>query len=190
MSRITKNPEVRKQEILDTAIKLFCEKGYEQTTMLDISKAMNVSQGLCYRYFSSKEVIYQSVLDYYVSQGVAQFKKALGDKDKCIKDVIDSLTPLKNENHSNDNYHRFFNLYENSKLHTQMEIALLIELVPIVKERIASANDKGEIKIDSVEDVSAFLLFGQFGLSLCSIQNDESKLEESKKIFKRILGIN
>ena len=77
MSRITKNPEVRKQEILDTAIKLFCEKGYEQTTMLDISKAMNVSQGLCYRYFSSKEVIYQSVLDYYVSQGVAQLNVSM-----------------------------------------------------------------------------------------------------------------
>ena len=30
--RITKEPEVRKQEILDTALKLFGENGYEKTS--------------------------------------------------------------------------------------------------------------------------------------------------------------
>ena len=38
--RITKEPEVRKQEILDTALKLFGEKGYEKTSIADIAKAI------------------------------------------------------------------------------------------------------------------------------------------------------
>ena len=53
--RITKEPEVRKQEILDTALKLFGENGYEKTSITDIAKAIGVAQGLCYRYFPSKE---------------------------------------------------------------------------------------------------------------------------------------
>ena len=59
IARISKDPESRKMDILKTAMELFATKGYEQTSMLDISKKMNVSQGLCYRYFSSKVEIYE-----------------------------------------------------------------------------------------------------------------------------------
>ena len=52
MPRITKDPTERRQEILDTALKLFWEKGYEKTSMTEIAQAMQVAQGLCYRYLS------------------------------------------------------------------------------------------------------------------------------------------
>ena len=47
--RISKEPEARKQEILETAMKLFAEKGYEKTSISDIAKEIGVAQGLCYR---------------------------------------------------------------------------------------------------------------------------------------------
>src|SRR5699024_6864687 len=37
--RVSKAPEVRRQEILETAMKLFTEKGYEETSMRDIAQA-------------------------------------------------------------------------------------------------------------------------------------------------------
>lgn len=40
MTRISKEPEVRKQEILEAAITLFYEKGYEKTSMTDIADKM------------------------------------------------------------------------------------------------------------------------------------------------------
>ena len=61
--RISKEPEERKQEIVETAMKLFCEKGYEKTSISDIAKEMNVAQGLLYRYFSSKEVLFDTVIE-------------------------------------------------------------------------------------------------------------------------------
>ena len=63
--RVTKEPEVRKQEILDTALKLFGENGYEKTSITDIAKAIGVAQGLCYRYFPSKEVLFDSAIEQY-----------------------------------------------------------------------------------------------------------------------------
>ncbi len=36
MTRITKAPEERRQEIIDTALKVFYEKGYEKTVMLSL----------------------------------------------------------------------------------------------------------------------------------------------------------
>ena len=63
--RVTKEPEVRKQEILDTALKLFGENGYEKTSISDIAKAIGIAQGLCYRYFPSKEALFDSAIEQY-----------------------------------------------------------------------------------------------------------------------------
>ena len=56
--RTVKEPDVRKQEILDGAIRVFAEKGYDKTTIGILAKELGISQGLCYRYFSSKEASY------------------------------------------------------------------------------------------------------------------------------------
>ena len=67
MTRITKPPEERRQEIIDTAMKVFYEKGYEKTSISDIAREMHVAQGLCYRYFSSKEELFDTALDQYAT---------------------------------------------------------------------------------------------------------------------------
>ena len=54
--RISKEPEERKQEILETAMKLFAQNGFEKTSISDIAREIGVAQGLCYRYFPSKDV--------------------------------------------------------------------------------------------------------------------------------------
>ena len=69
--RIVKDPRVRKQEIIDTSLVVFAEKGYEKTSISDIAKAMNISQGLCYRYFRSKGEIYDAALEEYADVMVA-----------------------------------------------------------------------------------------------------------------------
>ena len=45
--RISKEPEERKQEILETAIKLFSVNGFEKTSISDIAKEIGIAQGLC-----------------------------------------------------------------------------------------------------------------------------------------------
>ncbi|MBM3493945.1 MAG: TetR/AcrR family transcriptional regulator, partial [Armatimonadetes bacterium] len=47
-------PEQRREEILSAAVQLFCEKGYEGTTIKDIARAIGVTEGLLYHYFSGK----------------------------------------------------------------------------------------------------------------------------------------
>ena len=41
--------------ILEAALGLFAEKGYEATTMRDVAREAGASLGLAYRYFASKE---------------------------------------------------------------------------------------------------------------------------------------
>jgi len=58
-----KNPEETIQKILDASLKLFCEKGYEQTTILDIVAEMEASRGAFYHHFKSKEEVLHALLE-------------------------------------------------------------------------------------------------------------------------------
>jgi AcrR family transcriptional regulator len=50
-------PEQRREEILDAAVRLFCEKGYEGTTIRDIAREVGITEGLIYHYFPSKAAL-------------------------------------------------------------------------------------------------------------------------------------
>lgn len=59
-----KYPEETEQKILDAALKLFTEKGYEQTTILDIVGEMGgLTRGAFYHHFKSKEEVFFALTD-------------------------------------------------------------------------------------------------------------------------------
>ena len=58
-----KYPEETVRKILDTAERLFIEKGYERASLQDIIQATGLSKGAIYHHFASKEDIFYSVCD-------------------------------------------------------------------------------------------------------------------------------
>ena len=64
--RVTKDPEIRRKELMDVAEELFLENGYEETAVSDIVKKAGVAQGTFYYYFKSKETILDAITDKYL----------------------------------------------------------------------------------------------------------------------------
>jgi AcrR family transcriptional regulator len=54
--------EKRKELIRSKALKLFAKEGYHTTTISMISKEANISKGLIYNYYESKEVLLKDVI--------------------------------------------------------------------------------------------------------------------------------
>ncbi|WP_284141181.1 MULTISPECIES: TetR/AcrR family transcriptional regulator [unclassified Virgibacillus] len=52
----------RYEEISNAALKIFARKGYAGTKISDITSSINLSHGLLYHYFKSKEDIYMSLI--------------------------------------------------------------------------------------------------------------------------------
>ena len=52
----------RKAEITETALQLFAERGYHNTSVSNIAKAAGVSKGLMYNYFINKEALLNEIL--------------------------------------------------------------------------------------------------------------------------------
>ncbi len=55
--------EERRHQILEEATKLFSVEGYDKVTTKRLAAACGVTEPALYRYFTSKEVIYDAVLD-------------------------------------------------------------------------------------------------------------------------------
>ncbi len=54
--------EETRAKILNTALELFAKKGYSNTSISEIAKSANISKGLAYNYFKSKEVLMEEVI--------------------------------------------------------------------------------------------------------------------------------
>lgn len=65
MARILKEDEynARRSEILNMAQHLIYTKGYEQMTIYDLLDALHISKGALYHYFSSKEALFDALLE-------------------------------------------------------------------------------------------------------------------------------
>ncbi len=79
MIRISKDYDVRKQEFLDAAQKLFYEQGYEQTSVNTIIEAVGVSKGTFYHYFKSKEDLLDALAERVARQGLEQLHSIVED---------------------------------------------------------------------------------------------------------------
>lgn len=54
--------EASKKRILEAALPLFAEQGFEKTSIRQIAQAAEISQGLMYNYFSSKDHLLQEII--------------------------------------------------------------------------------------------------------------------------------
>lgn len=94
--------EVR-NSIAEAALKEFMEKGYEGASIRSISKASNTSVGNIYKYFKSKEDLYEnligSVYDRLVNY-IGQFDKVeLNEKAESVFNLlIEKIMKIFNEN--------------------------------------------------------------------------------------------
>ena len=80
MTRITKDPDERRHELIACAQELFYSKGYERTTVGDIVDELGVAKGTFYYYFDSKLAILEAMVDEMISQSVALLHEIVADE--------------------------------------------------------------------------------------------------------------
>lgn len=154
----------RKKEIIKAAMQLFSEKGYAQTSMRDIARTMGVSLGLCYRYFDSKQILFNTAIDLYIGECCNSYLAILHDSTITIKDKIDALFTSIGDEHSNMQYYDFFHRVENEELHEQLSIKLCKYMYPHLLEAVKKAIAAKEIYIENPEALISFIIYGQVGL--------------------------
>ncbi len=62
MTARSEQKEIRRRQILTTALDLFIQKGFAATKISDIANATGISVGLLFHYFDSKEQLYKELI--------------------------------------------------------------------------------------------------------------------------------
>ncbi len=62
MTKRDEQKEQRRTMILESALDMFIHKGYGETKIADIAKAADMSMGLLFHYFDSKETLYETLI--------------------------------------------------------------------------------------------------------------------------------
>ena len=83
----TPKGEQTRAQILETALELFRERGYEQTTMRAIAEAAGVAVGNAYYYFESKEHLIQAFYARTHEEHVAASRAVL-DGEWCLRERL------------------------------------------------------------------------------------------------------
>ena len=162
--RISKPPEERRQEILDAAMRLFAEKGYEETSMSDIAKELQVVPGLCYRYFDSKQVLFREAVEQYVKECCALALPVIHDRGRTIAQRMDDMANMTLEIEEGARYRAFYHRPENQQLHEQLSEKICEYLMPHVTEEFRDACQRGELNLPYPEVTASYLLHAQIGL--------------------------
>lgn len=76
-----------KRKIFETSMKLFAEKGYDATSIEDITATVGVAKGTLYYHFSSKEEIF----NFLVEEGIKLLKNSIEIKTQKLTTAIDKL---------------------------------------------------------------------------------------------------
>lgn len=79
----TKNPNGAEARVLQSAIKLFSEKGYSATTIREIIEDAGVTRPVLYYYFKNKEDLFSSIVESQFATACEQIDDILASSASC-----------------------------------------------------------------------------------------------------------
>ena len=161
MVRITKAPEERRLEIVETAERLFRELGYAKCSVEAIIREIGVAKGTFYHYFKSKEEILGAIVDRALGQLLEQAAAVADDPhlDAMAKfELLLGNSRIGDE--SNDALAAMMHMPENRELHELTNIQTVLRLSPILARIVEQGNRESVFKTEYPLETVQFLLTG------------------------------
>lgn len=192
--RVTKNPEQRRNEILDAAEMLFMTKGYTKATIMDILEACDIAKGTFYYYFQSKEEVMHAIITRFITSGVAAARRIVSDPELSAHEKIFQIITAQNQPDERklgviEQLHDV----QNVEMHQKSLVETVLQLSPILTEVIEQGIQEGVFQTSTPRESIEFLLVSsQFildqGIFQWEAEQYEKKIEAFAGIMERVLG--
>ncbi len=176
-----------KRKIFETSMKLFAEKGYDATSIEEITATVGVAKGTLYYHFSSKEEIFNFLVD----EGMKLLKNSISIKTDKMKNSLDKIRAIvliqikilfKYENFMTIILNQIWGNDSRNKLCKQY----VFEYIHMVEEIVKEGIEKGEI----VNKDPNIIASGIFGFTCSSyIYKMQHKEVDVQKLFSEIDNI-
>ena len=174
-----------KRKIFETSMKLFAQKGYDATSIEEITANVGVAKGTLYYHFSSKEEIFE----FLIGEGVKLLKNSIEIKTEKLSNSLDKIKAIvliqikvlvKYEDFMTIVLSEIWGNTSRSLLCQKYIFEYIQEIEQIVKEGI----QKGEI-VDTDPNVVASGIFG-FTRSSLIYEKRSNKDISVQKLYQEI----
>jgi AcrR family transcriptional regulator len=193
----------RKKQLLEIAMKLFSDQGFDGTTTREIAEAAGVNEALIFRHFRTKEDLFWAVLSDRVERGgrnrrIRELAKSEGDFREVLVAIAETLldrtdddaavtrllfySALRNRKLS----HRFFRTYGQEKFETladHIRVGIAAGRLRAVNPAIAARSFLGMI-------VYHYLVEEVFGVPHAQALSTRELAEELVSIFIEGISAN
>lgn len=174
-----------KRKIFETAMKLFAEKGYEATSVEEITATVGVAKGTLYYHFSSKEEIYNFLIEEgmkllhnsieikteNLTDPIAKLRAVITIQLKVIMKYDEFITILLSQIWGNEPRHQYFRKY-------------IYEYIDVIEKIIEEGIEKGVLK-DCDSHLMASSVFG----AICSAKIYKLEKEQDMDISQVVNSI-
>ena len=169
-----------KRKIFETSMKLFAEKGYENTSIEEITATVGVAKGTLYYHFSSKEEIF----NFLVEEGIKLLQNSVDIKTAKFPNYIDKLKAIvliqikivvKYEDLITILLSQFWGNEARNKMCKENILAYVNKIETIVKEGI----EKGEIKEGNPKAIASEI-YGLICSSLVYKARNQEEIDVTK----------
>ena len=186
MMRIVKEAAERRNEILDVAERLFCTKGYDQTSTNDILSEIGIARGTLYYHFSSKEDILDAMIGRILDEIVRRASRiALDESVPVLERMTQTILASNVDTKTGDMILEQMHKPQNALMHAKMQERLLKQLIPLFTKLIEDGISQGLMQTADPEDTIEMLL-----LYANTVFDDAIAYSEADKKKKVLAFIN
>ena len=188
--RREREKEQRRQQILDAARELLFEKGLHGATVNQVAKSAELSVGLIYFYFKSKEEIYASLQEEGLDLLYTMIRDAASGPGKSVEKLKSISLAYYRFAHKHKSYFDILNYFltaperifpENLKSRIDMHGDRILSVIDTVLEE---GSKKTELSIDNPREISIMLWSQIHGyLQLNKLQDTVLKGQNFEKLF-------
>ena len=192
MPRVIKHPEVRRAEILNEALRIFLERGYDNASLNDVIVEAGLSKGMFYHHFESKEALLVALFDRMSEEAYEALSPILADDGldplKRLQSVLNRSAELRLEQ-AQATRAVLAALYkpESAQLYDGMSRAWMARLMPVLASIIEQGVAAGTFETFDPDGVAQMILEQATGTKELITQGlDARSAEERDACAKRL----
>lgn len=186
------NPTQTKENIIETAVQLFREKGFEKTSMQDIASALGISKGGIYHHFKSKKDIIETVRENKANK-VKESVKKWTDSMKTQSER-EKLIAILEKNVTDQGAHAFDDVFSSQIKSTDFIVSIMKDSINNSAPVFAEIMEKG-IKDGSIttnypdESAEVFFLLMNIWCDPVIFDADQEKLNKRLMFVQEMMRL-
>ena len=159
MPRISKAPEERRLELIETAERLFFRRGFDETTVSDIVKELYVAQGTFYCYFKSKDDVLAAVIHRNISQVIEKLRACIDQPSRSAGERLSRIVSTMLSDYSGRTKLAVYMQKEsNAGIHQRSITEVISRVTPMFEEVIRDGHQRGDFKVEHPSEMAALLV--------------------------------